>query len=123
MGRRAAERRGDSATPPAARSARSRGCRPASRGRAVATLPAPDLETCLEQSRLLGREIRRGVIDVLDAPLADAMIELRLRHDDAARDELRAAAEATAPAHAAGMRATRPGSYGGGGARRDGSAS
>jgi len=25
------------------------------RGRAVATLPAPDLETCAEQSRLLGR--------------------------------------------------------------------
>ncbi len=40
------------------------------RGRAVATLPAPDVETCLEQSRLLGREIRPGVIDVLDAPLA-----------------------------------------------------
>src|SRR5580704_3132872 len=30
------------------------------RGRAVATLSAPDLETCLEQGRLLGREIRRG---------------------------------------------------------------
>jgi Xaa-Pro aminopeptidase len=79
------------------------------RGRAVATLPAPDLETCLEQSRLLGRDIRRGVVDVLDAPLADAMIELRLHHDDAAREELRLAATATAAAHAAGMAATRPG--------------
>jgi Xaa-Pro aminopeptidase len=79
------------------------------RGRAVATLPAPDAETCLEQSRLLGREIRRGVIDVLDAPLADAMIELRLQHDDAAIAGLRLAAEATAAAHAAGMAATRPG--------------
>jgi Xaa-Pro aminopeptidase len=79
------------------------------RGRAVATLPAPDLETCTEQSRLLGREIRRGVIDVLDAPLADAMIELRLVHDDAAVAELRRAAQATAAAHRAGMRATRPG--------------
>ena len=79
------------------------------RGRAVATLPAPDVETCLEQSRLLGRDIRRGVIDVLDAPLADAIIELRLHHDDAARAELRLAAAATAAAHAAGMRATRPG--------------
>src|SRR5204862_7020532 len=66
------------------------------RGRAVATLPAPDVETCLEQSRLLGRDIRRGVIDVLDAPLADAIIELRLHHDEAARDELRLAASATA---------------------------
>ncbi len=79
------------------------------RGRAVATLPAPDLETCAEQSRLLGREIRRGVFDVLDAPLADALIELRLVHDDAAVAELRRAADATAAAHRAGMRVTRPG--------------
>ena len=79
------------------------------RGRAVATLSAPDVETCLEQSRLLGREIRRGVIDVLDAPLADAMIELRLHHDAAAVAELRLAAEATAEAHRVGMAATRPG--------------
>jgi Xaa-Pro aminopeptidase len=79
------------------------------RGRAVATLPAPDAETCLEQSRLLGREIRRGVVDVLDAPLADAMIELRLCNDDAATEELRRAAAATAEAHQAGMSATRPG--------------
>ena len=79
------------------------------RGRAVATLPAPDVETCLEQSRLLQRDIRRGVVDVLDAPLADAIIELRLHHDEAAQDELRLAADATAAAHAAGMRATRPG--------------
>jgi Xaa-Pro aminopeptidase len=79
------------------------------RGRAVATLPAPDLETCAEQSRLLGREIRRGVLDVLDAPLADALIAMRLVHDDAAVAELRKAAEATAAAHRAGMRATRPG--------------
>jgi Xaa-Pro aminopeptidase len=79
------------------------------RGRAVATLPAPDLETCAEQSRLLGREIRRGVFDVLDAPLADALIELRLAHDDAAVAELRRAAVATAAAHRAGMRVTRPG--------------
>ena len=79
------------------------------RGRAVATVPAPDVETCLEQGRLLGRDIRRGVIDVLDAPLADAIIDLRLHHDDAACDELRLAASATAAAHAAGMAATRPG--------------
>ena len=79
------------------------------RGRAVATLAAPDLETCLEQSRLLGREIRPGVVDVLDAPLANALIALRLQHDPAAVAELRAAAEATAAAHQAGMAATRPG--------------
>jgi Xaa-Pro aminopeptidase len=79
------------------------------RGRAVATLPAPDAETCMEQGRLLGRDVRRGVIDALDAPLADAMIELRLQHDEAAQHELGLAADATAAAHAAGMRATRPG--------------
>jgi Xaa-Pro aminopeptidase len=79
------------------------------RGRAVATLPTPDLETCDELSRLLARQVRPGVIDVLDAPLADAIIELRLIHDAAALAELRLAAEATAAAHRAGMRATRAG--------------
>src|SRR5262249_5422474 len=79
------------------------------RGPATATLPAPDLETCVEQSRLLGRPIRRGVLDELDVPLAEAMIELRLVHDGAAIAELRLAAEATAAAHRAGMRATRAG--------------
>ncbi|HXU65388.1 MAG TPA: aminopeptidase P family protein [Polyangia bacterium] len=79
------------------------------RGRAVATLPAPDVETCLEQSRMLGREIRPGHVDVLDVPLADAMIALRLQHDPAAVAELRLAAEATEAAHRAGMAATRAG--------------
>jgi Xaa-Pro aminopeptidase len=78
-------------------------------GRAVATLPAPDVETCLEQSRLLGREIRPGRLDALDVPLAEALIGLRLQHDEAAVAELRLAAEATAAAHRAGMAATRPG--------------
>jgi len=78
------------------------------RGRDVATLPAPDLETCLEQSRLLGREIRPGRIDGPDVPLADALIALRLQHDEAAIAELRLAAQATAAAHRAGMAATRP---------------
>ncbi|HVV15625.1 MAG TPA: Xaa-Pro aminopeptidase [Polyangia bacterium] len=79
------------------------------RGRAVATLPAPDAETCLEQSRMLGRDIRAGQVDVLDVPLAEAMIALRLQHDEAAIAELRLAAEATAAAHRAGMAATRAG--------------
>lgn len=79
------------------------------RGRAVATLPAPDLETCLEQSRMLGREIRPGHVDVLDVPLAEALIALRLQHDAAAVAELRLAAQATEAAHRAGMAATRAG--------------
>ena len=79
------------------------------RGRDAATLPAPDLDTCAVQSRLLGRTIDRGVFGPADEVLAHAMIDLRLRHDDAAVAELRLAAEATAAAHRAGMRATRPG--------------
>jgi Xaa-Pro aminopeptidase len=79
------------------------------RGRAVATLAPPDATTCFELGRLLNREIRSGVVDVLDAPLAEAMIALRLHHDEAAVAELRRAAEATAAAHRAGMAATHAG--------------
>jgi Xaa-Pro aminopeptidase len=82
---------------------------PGAQGRGMATLPAPDLETCAQQSRLAGRAVRRGVLDDVDAPLADAMIALRLVHDEAAVAELRLAAQATAAAHRAGMRSTRPG--------------
>jgi Xaa-Pro aminopeptidase len=78
-------------------------------GRPVATLPNPEMETCVELSSLLGREVRPGRIEGLDAKLADAVIALRLRHDEAAVTEMRAAAETTAAAHQAGLRATRPG--------------
>jgi Xaa-Pro aminopeptidase len=76
---------------------------------AVATLPTPDLETCSEAQALLGRPVRPGHLAPVDEPLADAMIALRLVQDDAAVAELRAASVATAAAHQAGMRATRPG--------------
>jgi Xaa-Pro aminopeptidase len=75
----------------------------------AATLPAPDLETCEDQARRLGRPVRPGTLSPLDEPLADAMVELRLVHDEAALRELRLAASGTAAAHAAGMSATRPG--------------
>jgi Xaa-Pro aminopeptidase len=75
----------------------------------VATLPAPDRETCADLSLLLGRDVRPDALSPLDEPLADAMIALRLVHDEAAIAELRAAAAATAAAHEAGMKATRPG--------------
>ena len=75
----------------------------------AATLPSPDVEACLEQSTLLGREIRPGKLAALDEPLADALIELRLVHDQAAIAGLREAAQATVAAHAAGLRAVRPG--------------
>ena len=84
------------------------------RGRLVATLPAPDAETRAQQSLLLDRPMT-GADGVprpqspADGLLADAVIGLRLRHDDAAVAELRLAAEVTAQAHRAGMRATVPG--------------
>ncbi|NMO14503.1 aminopeptidase P family protein [Pyxidicoccus fallax] len=81
----------------------------AAKARAVATLPTPDLETCADLAALLGREVRPGRLLPQDVPLADAMVALRLRHDDVAQAQLRRAAEATTPAHLAGMRATRPG--------------
>ena len=72
-------------------------------------MPAPDLETCAAQSRLLERQVGRGRFDAADEALAEAMIALRLHHDPAAIAELRLAAAATEAAHRAGMRATRPG--------------
>lgn len=77
--------------------------------RPVATLPAPDVETCVEQSTLLDRMIRPGTLAAVDEPLADALIELRLRHDAAAVAGLEDAAAATVAAHTAGLRATKPG--------------
>jgi Xaa-Pro aminopeptidase len=79
---------------------------------AIATLPAEDEPTCRWQTDLLGRAVRPGGgakldDDTPDAALADAMIALRLVHDDAAQEQLRWATEVTAQAHLAGMRATR----------------
>jgi len=79
------------------------------RGRPIATLPAADAETRREQAALLGRAIEVRMFSERDAAVADAVIALRLRHDEAAVRELERAAEITALAHAAGMRATRPG--------------
>ncbi len=78
-------------------------------GRSIATLPAPDAETRAQQSAYLERTVTSGPLNGPDSFLADAVIALRLSHDDAAIAELRLAAEMTAFAHAAGMRATTPG--------------
>jgi len=75
----------------------------------VATLPAPDAETLLQQGTALGRALPAARLDGIDAVLADAVIGLRLIHDGEAIAELRRAAESTAWAHRAGMRATKPG--------------
>jgi Xaa-Pro aminopeptidase len=79
---------------------------------AVATLPTNDAQSAAWLSARLGRPVGAcGGASLAegspDAALADAMIELRLRHDQAAIEQLRAVAEMTAGAHVAGMRATR----------------
>ncbi|MDI1447083.1 aminopeptidase P family protein [Polyangium sp. 6x1] len=83
-------------------------------GAPVATLPTEDAPSATWLSQRLGRVITATGGDKLaaespDAGLAEAMIGLRLRHDEAAITQLRAAGEVSARAHLAGMRATRPG--------------
>jgi Xaa-Pro aminopeptidase len=80
----------------------------------LATVSPNDDVTADWLSDLLDRRIvpRRGahVEDgTPDAVLADALVALRLQHDEGALDQLRQAAAVTALAHAAGMRTTRPG--------------
>ena len=70
-----------------------------------AALPTPGGDPLVE--RVLRR--RPTLEHPKDGALADAMIDLRLRHDAHAQAELRRAAEATVAAHRAGMAATRPG--------------
>lgn len=79
----------------------------------LTTLPAVDAATRYRQGSLLerpwaapGSAVR---LDDGDARLADAIIELRMIHDDAALELMREAAEATVIAHRRGMAVTRPG--------------
>ena len=76
-------------------------------GRDAATIAAVDRETRATQAEVLGRPVDPP--SEPDLALADALIALRLIHDEAAIAGLREAAEATARAHHAGMKATRPG--------------
>lgn len=77
----------------------------------IGTLPSADPVTRARQQHLLARDWSTPTPDLSgsDALVADAMIKLRLVHDAGAVECLRGAAEATAAAHVAGMRATRPG--------------
>ena len=78
----------------------------------VATLPAQDAESSIWQSELLNRDIIHGSgfeLEGHDRMLAEAVIELRLQHDEAAIAQLRFAALVTEQAHRAGMGVTRPG--------------
>ena len=82
----------------------------ASKGLSVATLPTSDAASSDWLAARLGRPVRACTADKLeagsvDAALADVMIELRLNHDEAAVAQLRAAADGSAHAHMAGMRA------------------
>jgi Xaa-Pro aminopeptidase len=83
----------------------------------VATLPPQDTDTADWLSGMLDRPVQAGGLgevdeetsfSELDRALGDAMMQLRLRHDEAALLQLRQASEVTALAHAAGLRATRP---------------
>ena len=81
-------------------------------GGPVATLPTVDSRSAAWVSERLGRSIKPCsgpsiAADSPDAALADAMIEVRLVHDRAAIDQLRAVGEISAGAHLAGMRATK----------------
>jgi Xaa-Pro aminopeptidase len=69
------------------------------------SVPAVDYATVAAQAERLGRDLDPTV----DAPLLDALVALRLIHDEAAIAGLREAAAVTAEVHAAGMAATRPG--------------
>ena len=81
----------------------------------VATLPSADPLTRHRQCALLGRTWsgaawpRVTELDEIDLRLADAMIELRLCHDDAAIAMIEHAITGTAAAHAAGMAITAAG--------------
>ncbi len=83
----------------------------------AATVPSADPITRARQRTMLGRtwDPRRpttvGDLDETDLALADAMIALRLCHDDAALAGIERAVEGTTAAHVAGMAATRPGLY------------
>jgi Xaa-Pro aminopeptidase len=81
----------------------------------VATLPSADPLTRARQARMLARTWdptaapRVGDLAAIDLALADAMIDLRLQHDDAAVAAMQRALEGTAAAHLAGMKVTRAG--------------
>jgi Xaa-Pro aminopeptidase len=82
--------------------------------RGAATLPPQEEATAARLAELLGRPVRAHGGEAAgeagpDVALAEALIGRRLEHDEAAVAQLRAAAAATADAHAAGRAACRPG--------------
>ncbi len=78
----------------------------------LATLPSNDEAVAAWQSEATGRTIRARTgarVEGVDARLADAVIAIRLAHDEAGLAQIRAAVEVTTAAHLACSRAVRPG--------------
>ncbi|AGY59313.1 aminopeptidase P family protein [Gloeobacter kilaueensis] len=71
----------------------------------AATLPVQDAATSIAQARLLERPV--SIQTGRDLALAEAVIALRLTHDEGAIEELRRTAAVSVAAHKAGMQATR----------------
>ena len=75
-------------------------------------LPVSEHRSCQKLSSLIGRKVSpdfEGPLDERDIPLARALIELRLTHDEMSLSSMRRACEATQRAHVAGMRASHSG--------------
>lgn len=73
----------------------------------AATIPVQDPATWTQQSQLLNRWVLpQNQLQGIDLELAQAIIDLRLIHDQGALAELRKAAAVTIEAHKAGMAAT-----------------
>ena len=79
--------------------------------RTLATIPPLDHAEAEHWARLLARPVDELGAHRSDEPLLEALVKLRLTHDEAAIDELRRAAEASVRAHLVGMGATRPGRH------------
>jgi Xaa-Pro aminopeptidase len=77
----------------------------------IATVPRFDGREARELASLLGRAPDSLGTHPDDEPLLEALIQVRLYHDEAAVVELRRAAEASVRAHVEGMRHTEPGRY------------
>ncbi|HKO94440.1 MAG TPA: aminopeptidase P N-terminal domain-containing protein, partial [Polyangiaceae bacterium] len=75
------------------------------------TLPPQDPRAATWLSERLGRPVRasEAASDARDIALGEALIELRLRHDSAAIEQMRQAAAVTRDAHLAGLGRTQAG--------------
>lgn len=79
------------------------------------SIPSPDPSTRGQQAAVLGRKWSgdhgqaMSTLSDADSKVVDAMVALRLCHDEAGLQAIRTAASATAEAHIAGMAVTRPG--------------